>query len=276
MTTPSLRTSIVVFRPDLEWLDRTFASFARSCDHAREARAVSSVSVDVVDNGTPDESSLDACIARLARALPPGSVRTIRGHGNVGYGEGHNRSILGAPEDLHLVLNPDVEMDVDTVANAARYLTVERNVALVSPDVRGPDGERQFLCRREPSVLVLFLRGFAPRWIARRFRARLDRYEMRDVLGRGRVVDVPLASGCCMFVRGSTLRAVGGFSPRFFLYFEDYDLSARLAGHGALRWVPDVRITHAGGFTARRGWRHVRLFLASAARYFSIHGWRWV
>jgi hypothetical protein len=276
MTAPALRTSVVVFRPDLQWLERTFASLARSCEHARAAGAVRAVFVDVVDNGTPDEAALDDCIARLAAVLAPGSVRTIRGHGNVGYGEGHNRSILGGTEELHLVLNPDVEMDLDTIANAARYLMASHEVALVSPDVRGPDGERQFLCRRAPSVLVLFVRGFAPQWIARGFRSRLDRYEMRDVLGRGQVVDVPLASGCCMFVRGATLRAVGGFSPRFFLYFEDYDLSARLAPHGALRWVPDVRITHAGGFTARRGWRHVRLFLASAAKYFSVHGWRWI
>ena len=42
------------------------------------------------------------------------------------------------------------------------------------------------------------------------------------------------------------------------------------------RCVPTVGITHAGGFTSRRGWRHIRLFLASAAKYFSVHGWRWV
>jgi hypothetical protein len=99
---------------------------------------------------------------------------------------------------------------------------------------------------------------------------------MRDVVGRGVEVDVPLATGCCMFVRGSTLRTVRGFSPEFFLYFEDYDLSARLSRLGAVRYVPSVLITHAGGFTSSRGWRRIRLFLASAVRYFSLHGWRWV
>lgn len=276
-TTPmALRTSVVVFRPDLAWLDRTFASFARSAMHAVSTGAVRAVTVDVIDNGSADVVGLDACIARLAGMLPRGAVRTIRGQGNVGYGEGHNRSILPAGEELHLVLNPDVEMDLEAIARAARYLATERDVALVAPDVRGPAGERQFLCRRAPSVLVLLVRGFAPPFVARLFRSRLERYEMRDLLGRGVVTDVPLASGCCMFLRGSAVRAVGGFSPRFFLYFEDYDLSARLSALGALRYVPEVRITHAGGFTARRGWGHVRLFLSSAATYFSIHGWRWV
>jgi GT2 family glycosyltransferase len=273
---PSVRVSVVVFRPDIPWLDRTFASLARSCSRARADGVVGDVAIDVVDNGSPDEVALDACIARLAAATPEAAVRTVRGHGNVGYGEGHNLSILNGREDVHLVLNPDVEMAEDALGAAMRYLAAEPSVALVAPEVRGPDGEQQFLCRREPSVLVLLVRGFAPPVIANRFRRRLARYEMRDVLGRGEVVDVPLASGCCMFTRGSMLRAVHGFSPAFFLYFEDYDLSARLREVGALRYVPGVMITHAGGNTARRGWRFVRLFLASAAKYFSLHGWRWI
>ena len=36
-------------------------------------------------------------------------------------------------------------------------------VGAVAPAVRGPAGERQYLCKRYPSVWVLFLRGFAPR-----------------------------------------------------------------------------------------------------------------
>jgi GT2 family glycosyltransferase len=47
------------------------------------------------------------------------------------------------------------------------------------------------------------------------------------------------------------LRAVGGFSPDYFVYFEDYDLSVRLGRRASLAFVPAVRITHAGGNTAR-------------------------
>jgi GT2 family glycosyltransferase len=271
----SLRVSIVVFRPDIPWLDRTFRSLARSCERARADGLLGPIAIDVMDNGTLDESTLDACIARLAALARGAGVRTLRGHGNIGYGEGHNLSIRAGVEDVHLVLNPDVDMAEDAVANALRYLRDQPSVALVAPEVRGPDGERQFLCRRDPSVLVLLIRGFAPPVIARCFADRLAHYEMRDALGGHADSDIPLASGCCMITRGAMLRAVHGFSPQFFLYFEDYDLSARLRRLGRLRYVPTVVITHAGGNTARRGWRHIRLFLASAAKYFSIHGWRW-
>jgi GT2 family glycosyltransferase len=276
MATSTLRVSIVVFRPDIEWLDRTMASLVRSCRVAVRSGAISRLQIDVIDNGTTGEGALDACIGRLIQALPTAQVRTLRGHGNVGYGAGHNLSIMAGDDDVHLVLNPDVELDEMCVAHATRYLDEHPGVALLAPDVKGADGQRQFLCRRPPSVLVLFLRGFAPAAIARRFRPYLDRYEMRDVVGRGVEADVPLVSGCCMFARGRAVRAIGGFSPLFFLYFEDYDLSLRLSREGLVRYVPAVLITHGGGFTARRGWSHVRLFLASAAKYFSAHGWKWI
>jgi GT2 family glycosyltransferase len=121
---------------------------------------------------------------------------------------------------------------------------------------------------------VLFLRGFAPRSLPRRFRAALDRYEMRDVVGDRFLDDVPLASGCFMLARTPLLAELGGFDPRFFMYFEDYDLSVRLSRRSRIAYVPEVRIVHAGGEASRKGLRHVRWFVSSAWRFFSRHGWR--
>jgi GT2 family glycosyltransferase len=72
------------------------------------------------------------------------------------------------------------------------------------------------------------------------------------------------------------LRAVGGFDERYFLYFEDFDLSLRLGEHGRLVFEPAMRIVHHGGYAARKGLRHVRYFLRSGIRFFNDHGWRWI
>jgi GT2 family glycosyltransferase len=77
-----------------------------------------------------------------------------------------------------------------------------------------------------------------------------------------------------MFVRTELLRDLGGFDPRYFLYFEDYDLSIRAASQSALVYVPSVEIEHGPGGAARKGAHHIRLFLVSAFRFFSSHGWR--
>ena len=88
------------------------------------------------------------------------------------------------------------------------------------------------------------------------------------------VRDVPIASGCFMFARRDVLAEIGGFSPEYFLYFEDYDLSLRLRRRSEIAYVSRVRIVHHGGEAARKGYRHVRLFFASALRFFRTHGWK--
>jgi GT2 family glycosyltransferase len=101
------------------------------------------------------------------------------------------------------------------------------------------------------------------------------RYEYRE-LGDEEASPVQLLSGACMLIDRRALAAVGGFDTRFFMYFEDYDLSLRLGAHGTLLYVPSMRIVHHGGGAARKGARHIRWFGVSAWRFYRRHGWRWL
>jgi hypothetical protein len=171
-------------------------------------------------------------------------------------------------------MNPDVELEPDALAAAVRALERDPSIGLVAPDVCGAGGERQYLCKRYPSVWVLFLRGFAPGPVRRAFSGSLDRYEMRDVIGPAAYAPVPLASGCFMLMRTPLFRRLDGFDPRFFMYFEDYDLSLRIGREARVAFVPEARIVHHGGEAARKGPRHVSWFLRSAWRFFATHGWK--
>jgi GT2 family glycosyltransferase len=270
----SLSVGVVVYHSDLPLLAQTLGSLAAAVDIARAEGLLDTVAVTVVDNGSPDAPALDQAVRA---ALPPerGIPSGIRrGQGNVGYGRGHNVALEGSAADYHLILNPDAILEPDTLAEALRFLSANPDVGLLTPEVRGAEGERQYLCRRYPSVLVLFLRGFAPGWLKRRFQPLLDRYELRDRMDTDVLPDVPLASGCFMFARREELAAVGGFSPEYFLYFEDYDLSMRMRRRSRIAYVNRVRIVHHGGEAAKKGRTHVRLFLASALRFFRTHGWK--
>jgi GT2 family glycosyltransferase len=274
MSPSSLSVGVVVYRSDLDLLSQTLRSLADAVARAREAGALGEVTVTLVDNGSPDADELDRVVAA---ALPPAcgiEVATRRGHGNVGYGRGHNLAIEPSRATYHLVLNPDAIVEPPALLEAMRFLDANDEVAMVAPEVRGTGGERQYLCRRYPSVLVLFLRGFAPRWARQPFTALLERYELRDRLDAEVVPDVPLASGCFMFARREALTRIGGFSPEYFLYFEDYDLSMRIRRTSRIAYVRNVRIVHHGGEAAKKGRTHVRLFLASALRFFRTHGWK--
>jgi GT2 family glycosyltransferase len=275
MTTPaSLSVGVVVYHSNLPLLSDTLRSVAVAAARAREERELAEVSVTVVDNGSADPAALDAAV-RAALPLDLGVAADIRrGHGNVGYGRGHNLAILPSKATHHLILNPDAVLEPAALVEALRFLRENPGVGMLAPDVRGADGERQYLCRRYPSLLVLLLRGFAPAWLKRGFTSLLDRYEMRDEMEAEVVRDVPLASGCFMFARRDVLAVVGGFAPEYFLYFEDYDLSMRIRRSAEIAYVSRVRIVHHGGEAAKKGKTHVRLFLGSALRFFRTHGWK--
>lgn len=272
----TLTVSVVVYRPHLPELRDTFASLRVALDVARQAGVLDRVTIELIDNGTDVPDALD----RLVReSLGPADWLAFvvrRGHGNVGYGRGHNLAISASGAAYHLVLNPDLVLDPGALRAAFEFMRDQPEVGLVSPHVVGADGTWQSLARRAPTLLALGLRGFAPARVRALFATYLARYELRDRVhpGAGVVFDVPCATGCFMFARGDVIRRVGGFHDGYFLYFEDYDLSLAMGRVARNAYVPRVRVRHLGGGAARKGFRHVRLFTRSAATFFNRHGWR--
>jgi len=275
MTPVSLSVAVVTYRSDPGLLARALASLAAAVETARSRGLLRDACLFVVDNGP---AHWRPPLVRALDAWPRecGAMELVSGHGNVGYGRANNLVLPRLHSELHLILNPDVELERDAMAQAIATLHAHPEVGLLAPAVVGDDGATQYLCKRYPSVWVLFLRGFAPAGLRRRFAAALDRYEMRDAIAGEFMKGVPLASGCFMLVRTALLARLGGFDPRFFMYFEDYDLSLRMAREAAVAYEPRARIVHHGGEAARKGWRHVAWFARSAWRFFARHGWKFV
>ena len=196
---------------------------------------------------------------------------------NAGYGRAHNRAIFEAePSKYHLVLNPDIRIPAGTVRTLIRFMDSHPDVGMVCPRVLNEDGTDQCLNKRYPSVMDLFVRRFAPHVLDPLLKTRLDRYEMRDI-GYDRMCDVEAMSGAFMLCRTAVLKKVGGFDPRFFLYFEDFDLSRRIQreGHRTV-YCPEASVTHYWTRGAHRSMRMAAIFVVSMYRYFSKWGWKWL
>ena len=281
MNSVTLTVSIVTFEPDLALLERCLDALAVAIDASRAAGLLRGANVVLVDN-TGDRATAEA-VVRLGQARFRGSevkMNYLHGHANIGYGSAHNLVMHGGSTQLHLVLNPDVELAPDALSVALAYLDAHPEVGVLAPSAFGPDGARQYLCKRYPAVLDLALRGFVPAPLRRLFKRRLERYDMRDLLDAAgaeqSLSPVPMISGCFMLVRRKAIDATGGFDPGYFLYFEDFDWSARLNRVTRSAFVPTVRIVHHGGEAARKGVRHILSFGRSALRFFNKHGWKWV
>lgn len=276
----SLQVSIVTFRPDWHLLERCLRKLALAIGAARESGVLRTVHVALVDNSA--DRAIAAKVVDLGRTRFADSgvqVSYVHGHANIGYGAAHNLALHGSGADYHLVLNPDVELAADALLNAVRWMNAHPDVGAIAPQVKRRDGTRDYLVKRKPAVLDLALRGFLPRVGRLLFRSRLDRYEMRDVIDADPerdIVDVAAMSGACMLLRRKAVDQTGGFDPRFFLYFEDYDWTVRLNKVTRTAYVPSFEVVHHGGGASRKGMRHVGHFMKGGWRYYRKHGWKWL
>lgn len=268
--TARLSVSIVTYAPDLGQLKNTLQSLIVALETAKATGRLTNVVIDLVDNGPG--RAVTSFLRKLGNDY---GARVISGQGNVGYGRGHNFSLLTSSADFHLVLNPDLIIDEHAIDKALDFMELYPETIILAPATLGENGCVQSLCKRYPSVFDLALRGFASAALKRYFDGRLRHYEMRDLPDDRPTLGVPLLSGSFMFCRREPVTAIGGFSDSFFVYFEDFDLSLRAAAVGTLAFAPQVRVLHFGGHAARKGWRHIVLFMRGAVMFFNRYGWKW-
>ncbi|KND60133.1 Glycosyl transferase, family 2 [Candidatus Burkholderia verschuerenii] len=254
-------------------LDNTLRSLGAAISELATRGGPSTVSLFLIDNGDMHERIVPPDAARV----PPFVPELIQGQGNVGYGRGHNLAIERTTSRYHLILNPDIELDDDALSRALQFLDANEDIGLLTPYIRDEHGQQQFLCRRYPTVIDLFARGFLPASLRKLLTDRLNRYELRDAIDDTSVFWAPpIISGCFMLFRTDVLKKLGGFDPRYFIYFEDYDLSLRTHEIARVAYVPSVRVLHHGGDAARKGFAHIRMFMASAWKFFNRFGWKWL
>jgi GT2 family glycosyltransferase len=192
---------------------------------------------------------------------------------NPGYARAHNwalRDAIAAGSAYHFVLNPDIQIPLDGIGKLLAYMEQHPDVGLLAPRVHYPDGRLQPLCKLLPHPVELLVRRFFP--LLHRSSGRLARYELH-ASGYSRVMDVPALSGCFMLMRVETLARAGLFDERFFLYFEDVDLSRRIGRIARTVFVPHVAVVHDYARGSYRDWRLLWHHLVSAGRYFNKWGW---
>lgn len=203
--------------------------------------------------------------------IPPERVTIVRTGRNLGYGAGHNIAIYDSirRHRYHLVSNPDIALGDNVLETLYAVMESRRDVGLAMPEVVGPDGVRHHLCKRAPSPT-----DYLPSWlVSKAWRAKRREYlEMRDHDYDGEL-NPQCLSGCFMFLRSSVFHRIDAFDERFFMYFEDFDLSRRVRRVAGNLYYPFVRVIHEHRSGHRHSLRLLKIFGTSAFKYFQKWGW---
>ncbi len=270
MTALHVSASLVLYRPDLPSVEQTLIALQEAGQFARATYDLE-LHITLVDNSADPVvyRQLGEWLEGFKNRMPTWTVRLERASGNVGYGRGNNLVIERVTSSYHIVVNPDLFVSQDALLEALHFMEGRPDVGLLTPAVFGEDGKRQYLCKRDPTLLVMFLRSFAPKWLRKKMQSVTDRFEMRD-WDYGQVIPaVDYPTGCFMFFRTTILKEIGGFDPDFFLHYEDADIGRRMRRVASVVYVPAVHVVHQWArhshgslwsmwVTVRSGWLYVR------------------
>lgn len=191
---------------------------------------------------------------------------------NIGFGAGHNIAIKKSVYNskYHLVLNPDIYFEKGALEKIFSFMETNSDVGLLMPKILYPDGSIQYLCKMLPTPLEIFLRRFLP--FRKLVEKRNERYELRYT-GYDKIMNVPYLSGCFMFLRSNVLQEIGAFDERFFMYFEDTDLTRRIHRKYKTIFYPYVSIFHCYGKESYKKFRVLLIHIKNAFIYFNKYGW---
>lgn len=196
--------------------------------------------VVVVDNGSTDGS------ASQLHAPAEMECVVIRNERNAGFAAACNQGARLVQTPYILFLNPDTLLYSSTLPNAVGFMESDGNskVGICGVRLVGDDGAPTTCAARFPTCRVLAgsVLGLS-RWFPRAFPSHLLTHAD---LQRSQAVDQVI--GAFFLIRRSVFAECDGFDERFFVYFEEVDLSLRAKALGyASHYVAEATAYHRGG-----------------------------
>ena len=182
-----------------------------------------------------------------------------------GFGENNNQNYNFAEEyldmkcyDYFLVMNPDVKITSDSLAEAERIM-IESNAELATINLYKSEGELDANVRNFPGICD-FIRSY----IYRQNNTIIDKNKIHNNCY------VDWASGSFLIFKSKLYKEISGFDTKFFMYCEDLDICRRALSNSKQKvlYINDVKALHIAAHNNRKLFsKHFIWHVKSALRY---------
>jgi N-acetylglucosaminyl-diphospho-decaprenol L-rhamnosyltransferase len=218
-------------------------------DLLRDLDAVVKVPFQVLlTHNIPEPDPADAAALRYPLTI-------IRNPRPRGFGANHNAACRVADGEFFCVINPDVRLSADPFPHLLGTLA-DPAAGVVAPVIMDAAGNVESTARRFPTPLSILRKAV--------FGAPALEYALQPL-----PLQVDWVSGVFLVLRREVYQRFGGFDERYFLYYEDVDLCARLHAQGySVRQITAVSAVHAARRDSHRRPRYMAWHLRSMLRFF--------
>lgn len=149
------------------------------------------------------------------------------------------------------------------------FLEHNRDVGLLTPQIKNVDGSIQYLLRKEPTIFDAAIRFLGPNF----FKNRQAKFMNIDT-GYDKVVETENATGCFMVFRTSIFKEIEGFDTRYFMYYEDSDITKKVSKIARTVFFPSSYVIHEWQRANKKKFKYVVINLKSLFKFMNKWGWK--
>jgi N-acetylglucosaminyl-diphospho-decaprenol L-rhamnosyltransferase len=196
-----------------------------------------------------DNASVDGSLEAISHLTLPLTI--IQNGENLGFGRACNQGALESKADFLLFLNPDTRLFPDSLFSPLQFLENKKNskIGICGIQLVDETGIVVRTCARFPrantfTIKMLGLDRIFPVLFKSNFMTEWDHNE---------TMEVDQVMGAFFLIRRSLYDALGGFDERFFVYFEEVDISYRASKSGwKTIFLASAQVFHKGGGTSQQ------------------------
>lgn len=231
MNTPQPEVSIIIVNYNVkELLTKCIASVYKFCKTSFE--------IILIDNNSIDES-----VVSIKSNFP--NVIVIENKYNAGFPKANNQGIDIAKGNYILLLNPDTELQNDSISELLQFLKSNEEVSLLAPKLLNTDLSIQFSIQQFVTVKEIIAETF----YLHHFYKNRKSYYNKPI---NEPIQVEAVSGAAILMQKSVIEKIGALDEDLF-WTEDMEFCYRAFKNGLKTiYYPHTAIIHHGSVSGKK------------------------
>lgn len=230
------------------------------------------IEIIIIDNFSSD-NSLEVINSLAAKYQ---NIQSIFTDSLISFSAANNLGINISKGEFVLIMNPDIIFSEPVLINLTDILKNDQSIGAISPALIGTDGnfQRNYFQRYPTIRQFVFYHSIVAK-LFNRSAKRMNKYlENQEIdINTGKVYFTEQIPCAFFLTTRKLLDEIGLMDEGFMLFFEDVDISYRIAKNKKLAVVTDLKVTHLGGSsfkTKDNWWLHGR-YIVSMIYFFRKH-----